>query len=252
MKSSKSKYKALIVDIDGTLIKDFHDRPSKRLTQAIQKASKKVHVGLATSRPLMHTFHIMDHLLLSGPSIVTNGAEIIDSTSKKILFQQPFEKETMSHLIPIIEKYHLTALINENGQDVEYQHGYTWEHTLDVWFPSVPDKYLESIRKELDQIPSIYYWDGASQHRGYDMVITHAAATKQHGILEVAKILGIDTHEIIGIGDGPNDFPLLMACGLKVAMGNAIEDLKAIADYVAPPVTEDGVADVIEKFILSP
>ena len=64
------------------------------------------------------------------------------------------------------------------------------------------------------------------------------------------KNLGINTHEIIGVGDGYNDFPLLMACGLKVAMGNAVEDLKAIADYIAPSVEEDGVADVIDKFIL--
>jgi hydroxymethylpyrimidine pyrophosphatase-like HAD family hydrolase len=41
-----------------------------------------------------------------------------------------------------------------------------------------------------------------------------------------------------------------MASGLKVAMGNAIKDLKAIADYIAPSVEEDGVADVIEKFVL--
>ena len=44
--------------------------------------------------------------------------------------------------------------------------------------------------------------------------------------------------------------PLLMACGLKIAMGNAYEELKSIADYVAPPIEEDGVADAIEKFIL--
>lgn len=41
-----------------------------------------------------------------------------------------------------------------------------------------------------------------------------------------------------------------MACGFKVAMGNAVDEVKAIADYIAPPVEEDGVADVIEKFIL--
>lgn len=42
-----------------------------------------------------------------------------------------------------------------------------------------------------------------------------------------------------------------MASGLKVAMGNAVDDLKAIADYIAPSVNEDGIVDVIEKFILS-
>jgi len=83
-----------------------------------------------------------------------------------------------------------------------------------------------------------------------DIDVTHAEATKMHGILEVAKLLNIDTKEIIGVGDGYNDFPLLMACGLKVAMGNAVDDLKAIADYVAPTVDEDGLADVIEKYVL--
>ena len=81
--------------------------------------------------------------------------------------------------------------------------------------------------------------------------ITHADATKQHGVMEVAQILGIEKEDIIGVGDGYNDFPLLMACGLKIAMGNAVPELKAIADFVAPSVDEDGVAVVIEKFLLS-
>ena len=51
------------------------------------------------------------------------------------------------------------------------------------------------------------------------------------------------------VGDGYNDFPLLLAGGLKVAMGNAVSDLKKIADYIAPTVDEDGVATVIEKFL---
>ena len=83
-----------------------------------------------------------------------------------------------------------------------------------------------------------------------DVIVSHPKSTKQHGIFEVAKILNIETHDIIGVGDGYNDFPLLMACGLKVAMGNAVEDLKAIADYIAPSVEDDGVADVIEKFVI--
>ena len=67
----------------------------------------------------------------------------------------------------------------------------------------------------------------------------------------VANLLKIKTTEIIGVGDGYNDFPMLLACGLKVAMDNANDDLKAIADYIAPSVDDDGVADVIEKYILN-
>jgi hydroxymethylpyrimidine pyrophosphatase-like HAD family hydrolase len=82
------------------------------------------------------------------------------------------------------------------------------------------------------------------------VVISNSLATKQHGIIEVARLLNISTKDIIGVGDGYNDFPLLLACGLKIAMGNANEELKKIADFVAPSVEEDGVATVIEKFIL--
>lgn len=56
---------------------------------------------------------------------------------------------------------------------------------------------------------------------------------------------------MIGVGDGYNDFPLLMSCGLKIAMGNAIEELKDIADYIAPSVDEDGLAKVIDKYYLN-
>ncbi|MEK9178778.1 MAG: HAD hydrolase family protein, partial [Patescibacteria group bacterium] len=84
----------------------------------------------------------------------------------------------------------------------------------------------------------------------FDVYISNGSATKQHAVLKLAEILGIKTNEMIGIGDHYNDFPLLMACGLKVAMEDSVEDLKAIADYVAPSVDEDGVADVIEKFVL--
>ena len=68
--------------------------------------------------------------------------------------------------------------------------------------------------------------------------------------LSVSKLLNIKTKHISGVGDSNNDFPLLLACGLKVAMGNANSDLKQIADFVAPSVEEDGVATVIERFIL--
>jgi hydroxymethylpyrimidine pyrophosphatase-like HAD family hydrolase len=85
-----------------------------------------------------------------------------------------------------------------------------------------------------------------------DIYITHSEATKYYAAHELARILGIDTSEMIGVGDARNDAPLLNVCGLKIAMGNADNKLKSIAHYIAPSVDEDGVAHVVEKFILSP
>ena len=53
---------------------------------------------------------------------------------------------------------------------------------------------------------------------------------------------------MVGVGDSYNDFPLLMACGLKAAMGNSVKEILDIADYVAPSVDDDGLANVIEKY----
>lgn len=249
----KSSYKALIVDVDGTLVKDFHSLPTPRVTEAIKKASKKIHIGLATSRPLFLAKNVLDHLELSGPSIVATGAHIVDSQTKKTLFEQLMDAADIPKIISIKESYQLTALINDCGEDKELKTNASYPKPIDVWLQGVQKEQVEKVVKELSKIPTITYFQSASYRveGPIDIVITHAAATKQQGILKVAEMLNINTHEIIGIGDGYNDFPLLMACGLKVAMGNAVEDLKAIADYIASSVENDGVAHVIEKFILN-
>jgi len=95
-----------------------------------------------------------------------------------------------------------------------------------------------------------FSWDKNRVYR-MDTYITHKEATKHYAAKELAKILGIDTSEMIGVGDARNDVPLLHICGLKVAMGNADNKLKKIAHYIAPSVDEDGVAHIVEKFILS-
>jgi hydroxymethylpyrimidine pyrophosphatase-like HAD family hydrolase len=118
--------------------------------------------------------------------------------------------------------------------------------TNDHYDPSI----IDPIMEELSKLPNLTVHKSGHKYPGkFGLNITHVAATKAHGLEIVMKQLGIKKEEVIAAGDGYNDFPLLMAAGLKVAMGNAVDDLKAIADYIAPRVEEDGIADVIEKFI---
>ena len=252
MKSSKfkRKYKALILDVDGTLVNGRYAVPSKKVTNAINKARDSIHIGVATSRPFFILAHIVSHLKLSGPSIVNAGANIIDSSSGKVLWQRPVLKKDLRKM---------QAIASNLGCELEFTshkeypglNTYLKEDVLQAWCPNLEPRLADKLVNEITHIPTITTYKVKSWTDGkVDLVITHAQATKQHGILEVAKILNISTNDIIGVGDGYNDFPLLMACGLKVAMGNAVPDLKAIADYIAPTVDEDGVADVIERFVL--
>ena len=225
--------------------------PSKKVTDAIAKASKLIHIGVATSRPYFALSHIVDHLKLSGPSIIVGGAQIIDTTSEKILFEQPLLKKDVLKAVKDLKSLRVQIAVYDNGKDLIFSKDYKPDNPLQLWIHKLTPKQADTEIALLSHIPTISIFKIPSWTKGrIDIVINHASATKQHAILEVAKILNIETHEIIGIGDGYNDFPLLMACGLKVAMGNAVDDLKEIADYVAPSVEEDGVADVIEKFVL--
>ena len=73
---------------------------------------------------------------------------------------------------------------------------------------------------------------------------------KAASIKKLTEILGISREEIIACGDGFNDVSMIKYAGLGVCMANGCDAAKAVADYIAPSNDEDGVAEVIEKFVL--
>ena len=79
---------------------------------------------------------------------------------------------------------------------------------------------------------------------------TRFGVDKASAALELARMIEIDVGHMVAAGDSYNDMPLLLVCGLGIAMGGAPDELKAIADFVAPPVEEDGLAVAIEEFVL--
>ena len=74
--------------------------------------------------------------------------------------------------------------------------------------------------------------------------------TKAYGISLLAKDLGLEPAEIMAIGDEENDLPMIEYAGLGVAMENAVPAVKESADYITSNNVENGVAKVIQKFVL--
>ncbi len=247
------KYKALMLDLDGTTIPNRKDgKPSKKVIEAIAKASKLVSVGIATARPNFMLAGIIDELELSGPLIINSGAEIIDYKNHKTLYEQIMDKKDIIPICELLNSLSINFFIHDLREDISYTESYIPKKPSHIFIPDLSHKLCNSLIKKIGDVPTLAVHKVPSWSKGMvGLLISHTSATKQHAILKVAKILKIETNEIIGVGDGYNDFPLLMACGLKVAMGNAVPELKEIADYIAPSVDKDGVVDVIEKFILS-
>jgi len=248
------KYKALFLDVDGTtVVHGIHNLPSPRVTEAINTCKPLgVAVCLATSRTLQVTRKIIEHLDLNGLCVLSGGTQIYDPVKKKIIIEKQFPIHAVDDIFAVAKTYRAELKIFDGIQEVPFDGVHVPKKVVGVYFPQLTLKIYEKIHKKLVKIPDISLhrmqaWDPAFEC----LDIMAKDSSKLHGIVDVAKLLGIQTHEMIGVGDGYNDFPLLLACGLKIAMGNAVPELKAIADFIAPSVEEDGVATVIEKFILN-
>jgi len=249
-------YKAIVADIDGTIVPvNANTLPTLTVKKAIGKAAKKgIAFSLATGRPFELVEHFIESLQLKSPLIVDNGAAIISADTKRPLYDAIIDIKEVRTIIKIITRcnksYHVSC-VKRNLDTVKFL-----PLNLEVRKIIVHDLKSSEAEDLISIIASsvnnlnISKTSANNGRKFLDICITHASATKQNAVKRLAEILGIDTKEIIAIGDHYNDLPLFMACGLKVAMGNAVDDLKAIADYVAPSLDNDGVADVIERFIL--
>lgn len=260
MKQSKlnKKYKLLLLDIDGTLVPyDYTALPSENVKKAIKKAQEKLMVCLVTGRAYNYAEEILKTLEINkGFVVINNGANVVDIATKEFIYDQPMDLKEARRMVEILSREKIPFYLKDTfdfkstGTHPLKKAGEIKKAYMIFTKENLPIKKVERVIKELSSLPHLNAYK--SRHKYPDklgIVATHVDATKTQGILTLEKKLKIKQSDMIGVGDGYNDFPLLMACGLKVAMGNAVDDLKAIADYIAPSVEEDGVVDIIEKFI---
>lgn len=261
-----NKYKLIISDFDGTLAGRDHTI-AKRTGDAIIKWNQTEHdFSIATGRQYAMIKHEVNKLGLASPQITRGGAEIVDPKTEKVIYSKLMDVETVQAFIKTIAGKGYQYLIEHSDSlygTRDFSHktdNVNFYPITDFEMKPVPkivvfleeDK-LADADKLLDQV-LINQFPTLNLVRSYSPLgkvwdVTSAAATKHLATLELMKLLGLEREQSIGVGDGYNDFPLLEASGFKVAMGNAVEELKAIADLVVPSYQEDGIAVLIEKLL---
>ena len=103
--------------------------------------------------------------------------------------------------------------------------------------------------KYLARVQDVRAWVVPCESAGVE--INAVGVDKGSGLQALCRCLNIPISAAIAIGDSENDRPLLRDAGLPLAMGNAIADVKAAAQYVMPDCDHDGVAEAIERFLLA-
>lgn len=252
------KYKAVIADVDGTIFppSEFPSpRPGKKLVTTVEKITKKgIRFSIASGRSLSRVEELIDGLNLQTPIILDNGARIYDCKRKKYIWESLLSKESAQKVLSILKKDRsLRIFIADNDERLTSETEITkWKISKILVLGVTPEK-SERLHQELKMIPNIHVTKSVSGTGllSESVHVTNFDATKQVAVGKLLEILKVKKEEVIGIGDSYNDFPLLMASGLKVAMGNAVPEIKEIADYIAPTYQEDGVVKVLEKFILN-
>lgn len=264
-----SKLKLIVSDFDGTLAGAEHIVTPK-VSEAVKRwISKGKHFSIATGRQYLMIDDECKKMGLQDPVVVRGGAEVVDPMTDKILHAEYINVEDVSVILSMVKDSRIFYY------NVEHDDKMYTNFELAIPFPkiqyftpdefelqSVPKVHIKPIREDGKQaeefvnnmvlkLPGVHAiaTHGNKFGKGWD--ITSVRATKLHGIVEVLKILGLERENVAGVGDSYNDFPLLEAAHLKVAMGNAHSELKEIADVIVPRNDEDGVAYLIEKLLLS-
>lgn len=265
-------YKLIALDMDGTLLRE--DKTVSDATKiAIAKAKEKgVKVVLASGRPIEGLERYLEELnLMTEEDYVLsyNGAIAQKTKSKEVISRIALKGQDLHELYdlskelgvnihafsklgcitPELTKY--SQLEGEiNGIDVtviSYDEVDAEEEIVKIMMVAEPEILEEAIKK----IPqSLFERYTIVRSAPFFLEFLDPNANKGEGVKALAESLGIKREEVICVGDAGNDEHMVNYAGLGVAMGNAFEELKAVADFITATNEEDGVALVINKFIL--
>ncbi|CAM3849343.1 Cof-type HAD-IIB family hydrolase [Cohnella lubricantis] len=243
------KYRLLALDLDGTTLNDRSEISAVN-EEWIRRASEAgVAVCISTGRGFQSALPFAEQLKLDTPMITVNGGEIW-SRPHELHQRTTLAREKIERLHQIAQRYpdvwfwaYSTEGIYNKDRWVEDTYAQEW---LKFGYYTEDEEALGRILAEIRE------WEGLelSNSSPYNIEVNAQGVSKAAAIAEVCRLLGCSMTEAVAVGDSLNDLAAIKAVGLGVAMGNAQEEVKAAADVVTGGNLEDGVAQVIQQYVL--
>lgn len=269
------EYKLIAIDMDGTLLNSKNE-VSERTRRAILKAGEKgTHVILATGRLLTSAIQHSNRINLRRPIISSNGAVVVDE-NKKIIYEKSIQREAIEAISYLADKenlyYHfytrdsfysnqyvedIIEFYNPKGVKKENMVKFNLykdikeiiDNNIDIYkfiFIDNDTKKLYKLREELKNIKNV----NVSSSWSNNIEVMEEEVSKGNSLKYLCERLNVKRENVIAIGDNENDMSMINFAGLGVSMGNGNKKIKTIADIITSTNDEDGVAKIIEKYIL--
>lgn len=270
--------KMVAIDIDGTLINDNQEITPKTV-EAIKQASKQgVKIVLCTGRPMTGVQAYLDQLGLDNRDdeyVVSFNGGLAQTTSKKVMvdasisFNDYVDWENYCLKEGVHSQIETRDFIYTTNQNLSRYTIYESELvSMPVRYRSldemarIQDQYViakammvddkETIDRALKDIPQELA-DRFSIVRSEDFYLEfmHKSVSKGQALKRLCDELQIDVSEVMALGNAQNDNSMIEFAGKGVAMGNSVPETLAIADVVTGDNNHDGVAEAIEKYVLT-
>lgn len=268
------KYKLLVLDLDGTLTNTRKEVTEHTRTTLIKAQEQGLKIVLASGRPTYGIAPLANLLQLDkyeGYVLSYNGGEIIDWKTGELLYKNLLDPEVLPYLYQCANDNHF-AIITYDGEyvlteypDDEYV---LKEALLNVMKIKKVDNFLKAVQHpiakclivggptrlavlEKEMYNHLHDRMGVFRSEPYFLELVPKGIDKAQSLAVLLKEIGMTKDEMIAVGDGFNDLSMIKYAGLGVAMSNAQEVVKENADFITLSNEEDGVAHVVEKFILS-
>ena len=266
-------YKLLALDMDGTLLRE-DGSISDRTREAIAAAKAQgVKVVLASGRPLAGLMPYLQTLSLTGHEdyvLSYNGSLVQNVGSGEVLSSLLLRGQHARELAELAATLgvnihafsHRQGLITpRNSPYTELERSLNGVELTELDFATLPPEEPilkvmlvdepERLGAAIARLPAgLYQHYTVVQSTPFFLEFLHPQSNKGSGVAALAAHLDISRQEIICVGDAGNDLHMIDYAGLGVAMGNATAEIKASADFITHSNEEDGVAHVIERFIL--
>lgn len=263
-------YKLIAIDIDDTLLNDdiiVTENTKAALKRAIESG---VTVTLATGRMFSSAQKIARQINLNVPIITYQGALVKTLLDGKVLYEKNVPAAPARELLQYAQQHglHIQLYVDdvlyaaeENERLQKYATLVNMTYSIEpdltklieqpnhkmlmIDEPNVIDHHLSILQQRFGHVLHL------TKSKPHYLEVTNPEATKGHALQFMAEHIGCTMEQTIAIGDALNDREMVQVAGLGVAMGNAVEELMNLADYVTLSNNEDGVAHVIEKFVLT-